>query len=138
MEEVSLNLINNMTHQVSSAPPSFDLQVLKDLRALVGEDADMIVGELIDCFLQDTAELLKKMAIAIAQANLAEIKTAAHSLKSSSASVGAMSLSALARDLEAIASQGNVNQAATKLTQLTTAFEQVRPFLTREIDDPSR
>lgn len=126
-----------MTHQVPSASPTFDLKVLKDLRALVGEDADLIVGELIECFLQDTAELLKKMAIAIAQADFSELKTAAHSLKSSSASVGAMSLSALARELEAIAHQGDANQASAKLTQLSTSFEQVRPFLAHEIDNPS-
>lgn len=138
MEEISLNPTDNMTHQVPSASPTFDLQVLKDLRVLVGEDADMIVGELIECFLQDTAELLKQMAIAIAQANFSELKTAAHSLKSSSASVGAMTLSALARELEAIAHQGNVDQVSDKLTQLAAEFEQVHPYLAREIDHPSR
>lgn len=138
MEEVFLNPTDHVTHPVTSAPPGFDVQVLKDLRELVGEDADMMVGELIECFLHDTTELLKTMSVAIAQADTPELRTAAHSLKSSSASVGAMGLSALARELEAIAHQGNVDQASAKLTQLAVEFEQVRPFLAREIDNPSR
>lgn len=137
MEEISLNLTDNLTPQTPSATPSFDVQVLKDLRALVGEDADLMVDELIECFLHDTAELLKTMSSAIAQADFSELKTAAHSLKSSSASVGAMNLSALSRELEAIAQQGNTDQATAKLTQLAAEFEQVRPCLRREIDEPS-
>jgi HPt (histidine-containing phosphotransfer) domain-containing protein len=87
------------------------------------------VGELIDAYLEDSPALIAGMQQALADANTTEFTRAAHSLKSSSASLGAASLSDLAKELEHLGKESKLTGAAPKLEQLAGLFEQVRTDL---------
>jgi two-component system, sensor histidine kinase and response regulator len=87
-----------------SAPVStaIDESVLDGYRALQDEGQPDVVTEFIDVFLEDLPSRVARIAAAVAAQNPQEIRSAAHALKGSAASIGAVRLSSLAGDLEAI------------------------------------
>lgn len=82
-----------------SEPPVFDPAVLDELRRATGGD-DAFVKELIGTYLADGAELVETIATALQAGDGAAVVRPAHTLKSSSASLGAMRLAQVCRSLE--------------------------------------
>ena len=80
-----------------------DARVLDDLRALGGADDPGLLTELIELFLRDAPERIAEIEGALERGDAASLERAAHTLKSSSANLGATSLSALCREIEAAA-----------------------------------
>ena len=68
--------------------------------AITGGDP-LIAREIADLFKTDSAELLANLGRAIRERNGVEINRLAHTLKSSSGSIGALDASELARKIEA-------------------------------------
>ncbi|MGE5658638.1 MAG: response regulator [Actinomycetota bacterium] len=86
----------------SSVPSSaLDRKSLQALQDLVGEDVG-ILTQVIDCYFQDAPKLLETILTAIGTGNGMVLRQAAHSLKSSSGTLGALQLSQLCQQLEAI------------------------------------
>jgi len=107
-------------------PGLIDQAALDSLLATTDRE---FVGELIDAYLEDSPGLIAAMLQALAEANATEFTRAAHSLKSSSASLGAASLSDLAKELEHLGKDSKLTGAASKLKQLAGLFEQVKTAL---------
>ena len=107
-------------------PGLIDQAALDSLLATTDRE---FVGELIDAYLEDSPGLIAAMLGALAEANATEFTRAAHSLKSSSASLGAVSLSDLAKELEHLGKDSKLTGAASKLEQLAGLFEQVKTTL---------
>ena len=61
------------------------------------------------------------------------LRVAAHTLKSSSANVGATTLSDAARDLETGARDGTLTQPATAVARIVGEFAQVRAALQAQL-----
>jgi HPt (histidine-containing phosphotransfer) domain-containing protein len=99
------------------------------LDALLATTDREFVGELIDVYLEDSPALIAGMRQALADGNRTEFTRAAHSLKSSSASLGAANLSVLAKELETLGQESMLTGAAAKLEQLAGVFEQVQTAL---------
>ena len=76
-----------------------DVGVLAELRSSVGDDQAFVV-ELIDAYLSDGAEHLAAIDAAMEDNDAGALVRPAHTLKSSSATLGALRLSAVARQLE--------------------------------------
>jgi PAS domain S-box-containing protein len=110
------------------APPVLDPATMRNLREMVGGDAEFL-RELIHTFLQDTPRMLSDMRQALADGDAAVLRRAAHSLKSNSAEFGAKTLSGLCRELEAIGKSGALEGADAKLTLAEAAYEQVKQAL---------
>jgi HPt (histidine-containing phosphotransfer) domain-containing protein len=87
-----------------------DEQVLEELRASVGDDTSFL-RDLIEAYLTDSAEQLAAIEAAVAADDAEALVRPAHTLKSSSATVGAMELSALARTLEMAGRDGTLGDA---------------------------
>lgn len=87
------------------------------------------LNELIDTFLADSLKLLEQMRAALAANNLDEFRRAAHSLKSSSANLGATTLAGLAKELEMLARAGTLDGAAERLPRVQVETDQVRAAL---------
>jgi len=103
-----------------------DISTLKDLVA----NTDMaFVQELIEAFLEDGREQIAAMRQSLASGDALVFQRAAHSLKSSSASIGALEFSDLAKELEMLAKQGNLPAAPEKLEQIASAFPTVEQAL---------
>jgi HPt (histidine-containing phosphotransfer) domain-containing protein len=84
---------------------AIDDAILDQLLETVGGDTTFL-AELITSYLADSPPLLEEMERSTAAGDAASLRRAAHTLKSTSASLGAMRLSAICRDIEAAASGG--------------------------------
>jgi two-component system, sensor histidine kinase len=82
--------------------------VLAELRASVESDM-AFVRELVDAYIADSAGCIDAIEAAVAAGDAAALVRPAHTLKSSSATVGAMPLSASARTLEIAARSGTLD-----------------------------
>jgi CheY-like chemotaxis protein/nitrogen-specific signal transduction histidine kinase len=92
------------------------------------------VAELIDTFGEDARELIATLRRALPASDLDAFRRAAHSLKSTSESLGATRLAALARELEASARAGSLNGAEDRVRQLADQYE----LVTRALGDLRR
>jgi HPt (histidine-containing phosphotransfer) domain-containing protein len=80
-----------------------DMRILNDLRELGGEDDPALITELIGIFLSDAPLRLQEISRGLSRGDLAIVERAAHTLKSSSANIGAIGLSRLCREMEELA-----------------------------------
>jgi len=77
-----------------------DAAVWQELVDLVGSEGEAAVAELIDLYLEDAMQRVGAIVTALPSGDAAKIGTAAHALRSPSASLGALRLAALCRDVE--------------------------------------
>jgi len=84
--------------------------------------------ELIDLFMADTEERFLILESAIAGKNGEELNRTAHSIKGSSANMGAAALQALAYELEALGSENRFDEAPELFLSLKDEFEVVKVF----------
>jgi HPt (histidine-containing phosphotransfer) domain-containing protein len=84
---------------------------------------------LIDGFMQDAPRLIADARRNWEQEQPADLRRAAHTLKSGSATFGAMALSALARELEYNARDGVLEQAEELLARIESAYLQAKTAL---------
>ena len=101
--------------------PPIDLQILQSLRELDDEDEPDFLADLINIYLTDAPRYLGDIKVAISTSDAASLKVASHTLKSSSANLGAMLLSELCKELEmmarAVCESGNVENLDLGLAQ---------------------
>ena len=107
------------------ADAALDVTVLDELREVLGSD----VRALIDVFLDDAPQLIADLETAATRPDYPLLYQAAHSLKSSSANLGAMSLSAAAKRIELGARAEALDRPAVAVTLLAGEFERARDAL---------
>ena len=105
--------------------PSIDTNVLEAFREMVGSEADSVLAEMIDCYLEDAPKLMDAIASAIAQGDAVQLRQASHTLKSSSTTLGATTLANSCRKLEVMSRSGNIEYGVDKLQQLEAELERV-------------
>jgi len=88
--------------------PLVDMAVVADLRESVGDD-DEFVRELVETYVAEGEGHLEALAAAAADGDAAAAVRPSHTLKSSSASVGAMRLSEICRAIEAATREGRTD-----------------------------
>ena len=115
--------------------PVLDHDVLDEVLESTGNDIDF-VKELVDTYLADAPAQLDGMAQAIEADNAASLVRPAHTLKSSSATVGAMRLSAVARELEMAGRSGLLEPSAREMlaearAESAAATDAIGAWLTR-------
>ena len=110
------------------ATEALDLAALENLREMIGGDDEFLV-ELIDTFLADAPQMLADMRQAAADGDAAVLHRAAHSLKSNSAEFGAMTLSELCRELEAMGKASTLDGADEKVARAETEYEKAKVAL---------
>ncbi len=111
--------------------------VLDKIRALEGSGASGLVSRLIELYLQGTPELIEQMKRARAADAFDALRTAAHTLKSSSANVGAVRLHDLCKDLETQARSGRIERGVEQVEQIEQEFALVRAILVQELPNNS-
>jgi CheY-like chemotaxis protein len=98
--------------------PILDEKVLLELREIM--DGDYL--NLLGTYLRSAPQLLAQVRAAITQADVEAMVLPVHSLKSSSANVGAMQLSERARETERLARAGKLSEAEAAFTAVDAAF----------------
>ena len=76
-------------------------------------------------YIDSAAETLRQIEQAIAGRNPEALRQATHSLKSSTASIGAVSLADLFRELEAMAKAARIDDAAVLFDEARHEYERV-------------
>jgi CheY-like chemotaxis protein len=112
-----------------------DHGVIASLRELGGEDDPGLFIELVNLFLSDTPERLQALSEAMERRDPTALERAAHALKSSSANLGALELSALFRDIEAAGRDKDLSRAAPLVARTRPEFARVEAALRSEVGD---
>ena len=110
----------------AGAAASIDPAPIERLAASMG---GAFVAELIDTFGEDARELIASLRTALAAADIDGFRRAAHSLKSTSETLGAAGLAAMARELESMARARNVDGAGDRIEPLVREYEIVARLL---------
>lgn len=85
--------------------PPIDQDIICSLRDLDRENGQLILREIIDIYCQTAPELLQRIKLAIANQDWGNLSSAAHTLGSSSANLGAVLLAQQAKTLENLTRQ---------------------------------
>lgn len=108
----------NAQAKPTKSTPLLDEKVLSELREIMDED----YFALLRTFLRNVPELIDEISAAIDKRDVDAMVIPVHSLKSSSANVGAMRLSELARGAEKSARSGDLAAAEAAFAALQSAF----------------
>ena len=106
-----------------------DTSVLADIRALQREGAPDLVGRLVTAYLSEASVMMTALGSAVGGKNPQDVFRLAHKLKSGSANVGALHLSALLKDLEALGRQNIVEGTSDLFALIQKEFEAVQEAL---------
>ncbi len=109
-------------------PSGIDKDILNTLANNITESS---FEELVPAYIDNTLSIINSITQAHQNSDIKTIIRLAHNLKSSSASLGAMCLSALAQELEALAQNDNLPSNTQYVDRLTEEFERVRDDLRR-------
>lgn len=107
------------------APTVLDAQALAGLRQLDPTGATRLLQRVLTTYRSSLARLLAQLAQARGAADLPTMRLVTHTLKSSSASVGALSLSALCAEAEKSLREGRIDRLDPLLDQLLAEATQV-------------
>ena len=98
-----------------------DKATFEELKQMSGED---FINELIDAFLDDAPNMFQNMHTALEAKDVESFRRNAHSLKSNANTFGAAELGLLARELEFMAKENNLD-IGNRLDVLQAAYDQV-------------
>ncbi|MFB3766156.1 MAG: response regulator, partial [Methanotrichaceae archaeon] len=109
--------------------PALDPVVVSELRELQMDGESDILEELGGLFVSRAPEKIKAMADAISKGNAEGLRREAHTLKSSSANIGALNLSEICKELELLGRSGILKNAKSIIESAEIEFERVKAAL---------
>ncbi len=112
-----------------------DPEVLDSIRAMQDDDDPNLLGEMIEMYLSTAEGAVDSMMLENCKADLQSMSRTAHSLKGSSASIGAKRLAACCLVIEQICKNDTPERLPTILGQLEKEYLAVKEYLTRQIGD---
>jgi HPt (histidine-containing phosphotransfer) domain-containing protein len=101
--------------------PLIDQVTFNELKQMSGAD---FINELIDAFLDDAPNMIQNMHIALDSKDVESFRRNAHSLKSNANTFGATELGALAKELEMMGKENNL-EVGNRLEVLNEEFGKV-------------
>jgi len=115
---------------------TLDPNAIRELRALA-EDGDVtLLKDVLGTYLRDAATYAREIRAAVAEADAKKLDRSAHTLKSTSATVGAMELAAICKELELLGRRGSTADAAPKLEELERRLSAAVAAVTAELERP--
>jgi HPt (histidine-containing phosphotransfer) domain-containing protein len=99
-----------------------DPQAIENLRALNPGDHDEFLREIAGIFLEDTPQRIAELTQSLTAGDNAKFTRAAHSIKGSSANLGAMTLRAVAEKLEHKSRTEGLGAVAPLVAEIKTEF----------------
>ncbi|MBI4595402.1 MAG: response regulator [Candidatus Tectomicrobia bacterium] len=128
--KVSTSVLRATAAQAGMASPSLiDLEAFKRLRNNLGKQADAMLPVLMESFYKDAQRSLGEMRSALEHKQARDLHRASHTLKSISATFGAMNLSAVARNVEYLAKDGALDRVAELIEMAAIEFERAKVVL---------
>jgi CheY-like chemotaxis protein len=119
---------------IGNSPPltpneALDTKVLQAFRKTMGSNASVFLAQLIDIYLEETPLHLQVIETAVTQTDATTMQQAAHTLKSSSGYLGAITLSKLCEQLESLGNSGTTVGAQEIIAKLKSEYERVQAAL---------
>ena len=113
-----------MANQSSTWP--IDMEVFAQS---AGAKADELLTQLLPLYVEDGDLLLSWMEEAITSEDITKLKQAAHRLKGNSASMGVLTVAAIANQLETLENENDLEKAAQLFATLLQEYTKVRATL---------
>lgn len=107
----------------------FDPAGFKRLQDTLGNQAKALLPSLLDSLYKEVPKLLGEARQALAEERVADLRRAAHTLKSNCANFGAMAMAQVARDLEYLARDGVLDGAAELIARAEGEFPKAHAVL---------
>ncbi|OQX65026.1 MAG: hypothetical protein B5M51_01950 [Anaerolinea sp. 4484_236] len=101
-----------------------DPSALESYREIMGDEADEFIADILETYLSDSINLLATLDEALSSGSVDKFVRAAHTLKSTSATVGAQQVSSLAANLEKRGQSENLSDLASDTVQIRKEYEQ--------------
>ena len=117
-----------------AAPASIDRKALETIQALQRQGKPDLLVRVINIYLEDSLRLLEALRQALSRGDGVELKLQAHSLKSSSANVGALRLAELCKELEATGEGKSMDGVDQRISRVEEEYRSVRNELTAELE----
>jgi CheY-like chemotaxis protein/HPt (histidine-containing phosphotransfer) domain-containing protein len=132
-EDVQQLSEESMEAREEGSHPIIDQSVLNSLRDLQMEGKPDILKRVISAYLSSTASLIVTLKEACSVMDIEGAQNSAHSLKSSSANVGAIKLSELCKELEMNCRKNTLENAEVLISEISSELILVRDVLNKEI-----
>lgn len=110
-----------------------DAQAIENLRSLNPGDNDEFLREIAGIFLEDTPLRIAELDQSLAARDISKFVRAAHSIKGSSANLGALSLRTAAEKLEHLSRTDGLDNLAGLVADVKTEFARAQAELGRLI-----
>jgi HPt (histidine-containing phosphotransfer) domain-containing protein len=115
---------------VPEGEPVIDMSFLNNIKSLQRPGRSDLLHTVIGEYVASAPRLMDAIRRGIAEGDATALKSAAHSLKTSSANVGASSLAALCRQIEAIGQAQSTEGEETFFLQIESLYPHVYESLT--------
>ncbi|MDP7742607.1 MAG: response regulator [Lentisphaeria bacterium] len=125
----------SVNREISTRDELIDMSVLNDLRMLERTGAESVFHDVVSMYLQDSAGFIESLNAAVSTQNAADLREAAHALKSCSGNVGAMGIMSLSAALEAQALSNSLTGAPDMMHELEAMYNDVCVALASELQD---
>jgi PAS domain S-box-containing protein len=127
-------ITDNRRSQTSKIMVQLDSKVISELKQMIGEeDFNEVFADLINAYLEDSPKLIEGLINALATRNLPEVKINAHTLKSSSASLGALKLADLSKKVELCSIKNDLKESSVIIPQLIAEYKQIEVLMRQEL-----
>ena len=130
---VKATSISDIAAEVDTTQIVLSREPLENLQAIQQPGMPCLLTRVINCYLEESPELLKSIRQAVGQHDGTALAEAAHSLKSSSANLGALQMSELCRNLEILGKEGGTEAACLELRRLATVYDTASSALSDEL-----
>ena len=100
-------------------------EMIKELREIMEED----FVELVSTYVSDSREKIRNLDAAFNTVNHENLRSLAHTLKGSSANLGAMALSSFCAELEGLAKEERSTEAENIIERIAQEFSSVSSIL---------
>jgi CheY-like chemotaxis protein/HPt (histidine-containing phosphotransfer) domain-containing protein len=117
----------------ASARPRFDPSALDQIRALDHGGSNGILSKIVKIYLNESPTLIHNLTGAIKKRDADGLQKVAHSLKSSSAQIGALEVAKLAKEMETLGRKASIEGADLILSQMQEEFSFVQDLLEQEL-----
>jgi HPt (histidine-containing phosphotransfer) domain-containing protein len=101
-------------------PGQLDMSRIDELRKLGQEIGEDLLGDLLKMYLENTPQIIARIKEGIQANDAKKVELNAHTLKSSSANIGAKSLSLLAAQIELSAKGQIINDLGPQMEMVDT------------------
>jgi PAS domain S-box-containing protein len=131
-----------LSHTPGGVPSRIDLQdsdmpidrkALETIRALANDTAPDLLDQVVRLYFDSAPDLVAKLRAGLAENDKDAVRGAAHSLKSSSANLGAIRLADLCKRLELAMRSGDLGPDLPDIEEVEAEYELVRAALEKEL-----